>query len=365
MFKKLFCLLLAGLMLIGGNMFTMESHAAACMEQGEDGEWTSWTTPGCVAGVLENEAIVDLMDEDSLIMYQGNVARIVFTEDDTFATHNANVACFKGGILKAASVGQTDVQVCRGEEEKTVAVTVLPSKTFTSDSYAEVEVDGTLDLVVRGEYNNRLTEGEDYVLTVDEAGLPEYYEFYVVGINDYTGSSWSGRRNVPADAFFESDSIEDANLATASLTSLEYTGDAIEPWVTLTLNGKELTEGEDFEVSYRDNVHVGTATILVDGKGAYNGHREVTFDIVKGTNELKAKSSITLKGTKAVKLAASDSFGAKLSYKSSNKNVVVSKDGKVQAKKKGSFKATITITAKGCSDYKKATKTVKVKVVKK
>ena len=50
-----------------------------------------------------------------------------------------------------------------------------------------------------------------------------------------------------------------------------YTGSAVEPKVTVTtLEGDVLVEGEDYEVSYSDNVACGTATATVKGLGGYS-----------------------------------------------------------------------------------------------
>lgn len=58
-----------------------------------------------------------------------------------------------------------------------------------------------------------------------------------------------------------------------------YTGYAHTPEVTVTMGNKTLTQGVDYSVSYRNNVRVGTATVVVTGKGIYSGEKTVTFRI--------------------------------------------------------------------------------------
>lgn len=48
-----------------------------------------------------------------------------------------------------------------------------------------------------------------------------------------------------------------------------YTGKEIEPKVNVKVSDKKLTENTDFTVKYSDNVNVGTAKVLVSGKGVY------------------------------------------------------------------------------------------------
>ncbi len=62
------------------------------------------------------------------------------------------------------------------------------------------------------------------------------------------------------------------------------TGRAITPSPTVTLDGKALSEGTDYQVSYANNVSVGTATVTVTGVGGYEGTATATFGIVRATN---------------------------------------------------------------------------------
>jgi len=64
-----------------------------------------------------------------------------------------------------------------------------------------------------------------------------------------------------------------------------YTGEAIEPEVKILADGEAVTEGVDYEVSYLDNVAVGTATVIItalDG-GKCKNMRVVYFNIAERT----------------------------------------------------------------------------------
>ena len=74
-------------------------------------------------------------------------------------------------------------------------------------------------------------------------------------------------------------SIDGADFVPISDAS--YTGSAIEPDVLVRFNGKTLVKGKDYDLSYSDNVEVGTARVTVTGKGNFNGKREMTFKIVR------------------------------------------------------------------------------------
>ena len=61
------------------------------------------------------------------------------------------------------------------------------------------------------------------------------------------------------------------------------TGSAIEPTLTVTLDGNTLTAGTDYAVTYSDNTGVGTATATIVGINGYSGTKSVTFNIVSGS----------------------------------------------------------------------------------
>lgn len=134
-----------------------------------------------------------------------------------------------------------------------------------------------------------------------------------------------------------------------------YTGKAIRPAVTV----KGLTAGKDYTVSYRNNVNVGTAQVVVTGIGRYHGTMVKEFTIRKASQTVAGKSYTKTYGNKAFSLGAKAK--TKLSYTSSNTKVAtVSSTGKVTLK--GPGKATITITAAATTNYNAASKSITITV---
>ena len=66
----------------------------------------------------------------------------------------------------------------------------------------------------------------------------------------------------------------------APISDQTATGSAIEPTVTVTLDGNTLVSGTDYTVSYKDNTAAGTATVTIVGINAYSGTKTATFTIV-------------------------------------------------------------------------------------
>lgn len=65
----------------------------------------------------------------------------------------------------------------------------------------------------------------------------------------------------------------------SSVKAQTYTGEEICPEITVTDKKTVLIEGTDYEAEYRNNVAVGTATIVLRGLGDYKGEKQITFKI--------------------------------------------------------------------------------------
>lgn len=87
--------------------------------------------------------------------------------------------------------------------------------------------------------------------------------------------------------------LKDSGI-TLETDSCVYNGRAQTPKVTVTHTDKDgatltLTKDKDYTLTYKDNKDAGTATITVEGKGAYTGSIEKTFTITKAPLTITAK----------------------------------------------------------------------------
>lgn len=88
-----------------------------------------------------------------------------------------------------------------------------------------------------------------------------------------------------ATGSFEIKAIDIAGADVADIADQTYTGSAITPDITVSYDGTELVEGEDYVVSsYDNNENVSTASakasITITGKGVYSGTKKIEFNIV-------------------------------------------------------------------------------------
>jgi hypothetical protein len=118
-----------------------------------------------------------------------------------------------------------------------------------------------------------LKNGTDYSVAITDNTMPGTATVTVTGMGQYRGTK-------TASFTINAISIEEA-AATLSNTIYSYDGSAKKPDVTsVVLNGKTLTAGTDYTVSYQDNVNDGTAYVIVTGTGMYGGSFSQSFTIL-------------------------------------------------------------------------------------
>ncbi len=78
--------------------------------------------------------------------------------------------------------------------------------------------------------------------------------------------------------------IGGTSIKKAKVTNVKkkvYNGKAQKQNPKVVLNGKKLVKGKDYALSYKNNKKVGTATLIITGKGKYSGTIKKTFKIVR------------------------------------------------------------------------------------
>ena len=77
----------------------------------------------------------------------------------------------------------------------------------------------------------------------------------------------------------------------SEISDRAYTGKKVKPAVTVKLDGKTLTAGKDYTVKYLNNTDIGTAAVVVQGKGKYFGNVAESFKITPAKTKLSVKKS--------------------------------------------------------------------------
>ena len=177
------------------------------------------------------------------------------------------------------------------------------------------------------------------------------------------------------------------NVVIADIPAQTYTGKAIEPAVSVTINGVPAVLGKDYKVVFSNNVNAGMATVKIVGIYAYTGEQTKTFTIAKAANPMKVKAKkVKVKAKKvkkktqklaAKKLITVTGAQGKVTYKlgkisckkklakQAKKKIKLAKTGKLTLKKglkKGTYKFKVKVTVAGNGNYNTASKTVTVKL---
>jgi hypothetical protein len=162
--------------------------------------------------------------------------------------------------------------------------TIIKNFTIKADLSKDGQISAIADQVYTGSQitpsftlscgGNLLTEGTDYTVS-------------------YSNNTNIGKATVTATATSDSyyvgtatGSFNISNTATGMeisgyASSYTYTGTAITPDVAVTMNGNLLTRGKDYNVTYSNNINVGTASMVVTGIGSYSGTKTINFTIEK------------------------------------------------------------------------------------
>ena len=114
-----------------------------------------------------------------------------------------------------------------------------------------------------------LEEGVDYELSYERnvnAGVG-------IAVATGIGSQFAGEKRIE----FHIEQADIANESVQAISAQDYTGMPLEPLLYVG----NLEPRVDYDLSYENNVEIGTATVTATGKGNYEGVRKSTFRIVK------------------------------------------------------------------------------------
>ena len=158
------------------------------------------------------------------------------------------------GIVRDISLDKESIQLSKGNPSAYLQAFVVPSDAN--------------DLTVTWQSSN------PEIATVDANGLVQAVSG---GTAEITATTASG--GYTAACMVDVDmpiNLKDAQVV-LSEDSYTYTGSELKPSVTVTCNGKVLREGTDYSVTYLNNISVGTAQVVIEGKNSYEGTLRKNF----------------------------------------------------------------------------------------
>ena len=179
---------------------------------------------------------------------------------------------FDAGTYKVTASCESESTIYTAEATFTVEPREIEAKDVAFDkelTYTGNELTQTVTVTVNG---RTLTVGTDYTVSDLTGTEPGSYPVTVAGTGNYTGTVTKS---------FE---IAKADISSAEITydagPYGYTGKEWKPEVAVSFNSATLTAGNDYTVSYENNINAGTAKIIITGIGDhFTGLTEKTFTI--------------------------------------------------------------------------------------
>ena len=256
-----------------------------------------------VSGITAQDKVYDGMTDVVLVfdkaVFEGITEgdALTITAEGAFADAQAGTykaASISNLVLGGKSVGNYLLAETGNQTETYASITPkdiagasfaeIPAQTFTGAALTPA-VEVTLDGVA-------LQAESDYTIAYADNENAGTATVTVTGTGNYQGSAHT-------TFAITAESIGKAILTTASVQV--YTGEPIEPKVTVTLGEEKLEAGTDYTVAYANNYEAGTATVIVTGTGNYTGSLETTFLIeipqpMVDENEQKVEAIIVENG---------------------------------------------------------------------
>lgn len=124
-----------------------------------------------------------------------------------------------------------------------------------------------------------------------------------------------------ADSFVVGMPAYDISFCKSTLKKINYsyTGKSVKPLPQIVINGKTLKKNRDYKVSYYNNKKIGTAKIIVRGKGEYSGKKTIIFKIVPKKTTISSIKSLTKKSMQLKWKKVSQASGYQIRYSRSSK----------------------------------------------
>ena len=215
-----------------------------------------------------------------------DVGTVTFSSDNTaVATVNTSTGAITGGqTAGSATITATftadGYTTATGTAKVTVSditvksVTVKTQPTTVTYEYGDT-FDGT-GLVLTVTYSDNSTKDIAYAdgnMTFNPTSL-------TMGTTSVTGTYMEKTFTINITVNAKALTADMVTVADGSV----FTGNAVEPAVTVKVGDTTLVKGTDYTVKYESNVNAGnTAKVTVTGTGNYQGEVEKTFSIAKGT----------------------------------------------------------------------------------
>lgn len=295
--------------------------AIATINGAENGGYTDYDTKYVTFEIIKKNVSEDPFKEIEDQEYTGTAIEpeLILKDDASYSPADYTVTYSDNVDAGTATATATFKGNYTGEITKTFTITGKPLSSVTfNDIPNQIYIDGKIvyEPAVNIEFNGKkLVAGDDYTVSYENnevSSAEETPKTATAKITAVPESNYSGEVSKEFKIINEV-SIADCKI-TLSGTDYAYSGKGIYPGVSVTMEG--ITP--EYSVAYKNNVAIGTATVVITGKGRFVGSTTKTFRInppaVKLKKVSKGKKKITAKWAKVSKKKKSLVTGYQIRY---------------------------------------------------
>ena len=187
-----------------------------------------------------------------------------------------------GFTIRAVNIEDNSNKLIVNVEKNTYSLTETP-KLSVKYKFSDDEI---VDLV----------EGKDFTVAYRDENRVGTATAVIMAQGNYTGM-------VTKTFDITSKNIGNTNIS-IDTSDKTYTGNKITIPIVIKDGNTILKDDVDYTVSYKDNINIGTATVIIDGKGNYSGRITRNFKIVENVQNVSKVeiSSVKNVATKSAKV---------------------------------------------------------------
>jgi hypothetical protein len=226
--------------------------------------------------------LVDANGNDVVYYSEGQLGKLVFNVKDKAALGSTKISVIRDSMKVVRSLGSNEqrynnvdvpfivnecsVDVAEAKDISAAEVALEESEyVYTGEAYTPA--------VTVADNGKTLAEGVDYTVSYENNVNAGKASVILTGMGDYAGSVTKTFEIKPR-------SLSEAILKLSN-KSYKYDGTEKTPEVTVNDDEEKLVLGTDFTVSFGNNIEVGTAWVIVTGKGNYTGVFTLKFRITE------------------------------------------------------------------------------------
>ena len=255
--------------------------------------------------LTENEAVL-IQAED--MAYTGNALKpkvTVTCDGNKLSTKDYTISYQNNKELGTGNITITGKGNYTGTAEGTFRI-VAKDRMISRCKVPKIEaqtysIDPVTPDIVILDGDKTLQKDVDYALSFEKNDRAGTATAVIKGIGEYAGTKKAAFKILPK-SMTEKDGALIPTITTAPIDPVLYTGYAQKPEVLVTDNGRDLVEGADYTLRYKNNVKPGIAEVTIAGKGNYKGKVNLQFTIDRWSfDELSASIADQVYNGKAQK----------------------------------------------------------------